>query len=127
MGSQPPSPGFRVVRVRRLHGDVRARLIPTFIATTVLVGFPLLARGHAEAATITVSYAAGHRDVTINGYGAPALGTFTLRDGDREMVALCVEADSSHTTVHDAYSLVSNRVTSPELDALLWLVGEGTG
>ena len=41
------------------------------------------------------------------------------------MVALCVEADSSHTTIHDAYALVPNRVTSPELDALLWMLGDG--
>src|SRR3954468_21136044 len=41
------------------------------------------------------------------------------------MVALCVEADSSHTTIHDAYSLVPNRVTSAELDALIWLLGDG--
>jgi hypothetical protein len=105
---------------------VRARLIPTLIGTTVLVSLALVSRAPAEAATITISYAAGHRDVTINGYGTPALGTFTLRDADEEMVALCVEADSSHTTIHDAYSLVPNRVSSPELDALLWMLGDGT-
>jgi hypothetical protein len=86
----------------------------------------LVSRAPAEAATITISYAAGHRDVTINGYGTPALGTFTLRDADEETVALCVEADSSHTTIRDAYSLVPNRVSSPELDALLWMLGDGT-
>lgn len=106
-------------------GDVRARLILMLIGTTLVVGFPLITPARADAATITVAYAAGHRDVTINGYGTPALGTFTLRDGDHEMVALCVEANSSHTTIHDAYTLVPNRVTSPELDALLWLVGDG--
>lgn len=86
-----------------------------------------MCRAPVEAATITVAYAAGHRDVTINGYGTPALGTFMLRDGGNDMVALCVEADSHHTTARDAYSLVPNRVSSPELDVLLWLLGSGTG
>jgi len=104
---------------------VRARVFPLLIATTIVVGLPLMSRAPAEAATITVSYAAGHPDVIINGYGTPALGTFTLRDGDVDMVALCVEADSSHTTARDAYSLVPNRVTSPELDSLLWILGDG--
>ena len=105
---------------------MRARSLPALVATTLFVVVPVLTDAKAEAATITVAYAAGHRDVDINGYGTPALGTFTLRDGNAEMVALCVEADSSHTTLHDAYTPVPNRVTSPELDALLWLLGDGS-
>ena len=105
---------------------MRARFIPILIGTSLFVA-PFLTHARAEAATITVAYAAGHRDVTINGYGTPALGTFTLRDGETEMAALCIEADSSHTTLHDAYSPVPNRVASPELDALLWLLGDGSG
>ena len=92
----------------------------------MLVALPLASRAPAEAATITASYAAGHRDVIINGYGTPALGTFTLRDGNEQMPALCVEADASHTTIRDAYALVPNRINSPELDVLLWLLGYGT-
>jgi hypothetical protein len=42
------------------------------------------------------------------------------------MVALCVEADASHTTIREAYALVPNRVTSPELDALLWMLGDAS-
>ena len=105
---------------------MHARFLPLLIGTTVLVALPLVPRAPAEAATLTVSYAAGHGDVTINGYGTPALGTFKLRDGNEEMVALCVEADASHTTIRDAYALVPNRVTSPELDALLWMLGDGS-
>ncbi|MEX2627795.1 MAG: hypothetical protein WD225_12985, partial [Ilumatobacteraceae bacterium] len=82
----------------------------------------------AEAATITASYAVGHRDVHINGYGAPGLGTFTLRADpgdphDGERLALCLEAHSSHTTRPGAYRRVTNRVDSPQLDYLLWKYG----
>jgi hypothetical protein len=80
-----------------------------------------------SAATITASYAAGHRNVTINDYGTPALGTFTLADGGQQMTALCVEADQHHTNAHEAYTPVPNRIESPELDALLWMLGDGGG
>ncbi|CAN5360837.1 hypothetical protein BH23ACT3_BH23ACT3_10370 [soil metagenome] len=82
----------------------------------------------AQAATITSAYAVGHRQVAINGYGTQGLGTFVLRRdaGDPfhgERLALCIEADASHSTAPGQYQLVENRVSSPQLDYLLWKYG----
>jgi hypothetical protein len=103
-------------------------LLPAVIMGLLITAAVVLA-GRASAATITASYAAGHREVSINDYGTQALGTFTMRfdPGDpaagTSRLALCVEADTPHSTVHNAYRLVSNRVVSSELDYLLWKYG----
>lgn len=76
----------------------------------------------ADAATITVSYEHGYRDAHINDYGTRGMGTFRLVDGNTHRIALCIEAADSHSTERDAYAPVANRLTSPELDVLVWLV-----
>jgi hypothetical protein len=100
--------------------------IVAVVAVTLTGIWPVPA---AEAATITASYQFGHRNVLINDYGTQALGTFVLRtdSGDpepgREHLALCIEAASGHSTATGAYRLVANRVSSPQLDYLLWKYG----
>jgi hypothetical protein len=73
-----------------------------------------------QAATITASYEHGRDGVVINGYGTRAMGSFRLLDGDRTLLAWCVEADVPHVTQHGAYRSISPSVSSAELDALLW-------
>ncbi|HWL42633.1 MAG TPA: hypothetical protein VNQ73_06800 [Ilumatobacter sp.] len=94
-------------------------------ATTIVAGAMSLGL-RADGATIVGEYAEGYRDVSINGYGTPGLGTFRLRDGDTTVVALCIEADVRHSTGPDAYVPVPNQSTSDELDVLLWWVGRHT-
>lgn len=113
-----------------------ARVLPPLaisglvVAVAAIGAAPMARSGPVvDAATITASYAHGHRNVTINDYGTQGLGTFELRadDGDPDpgttRLALCVEADVSHVTVPGAYRIVPNRLTSPELDYLLWAFG----
>jgi hypothetical protein len=95
----------------------RPIVAPVVIVTTILIA---LGWARADAATVTASYTAGYRNVTINGYGAAGMGTFTLRDGTDDRLALCVEANVGHSTTSNAYTATSNKVSSPELDALLW-------
>lgn len=76
----------------------------------------------ADAATITGSYVAGHRNVTINDYGTSGLGMFVLDTGDRNERAWCIEADVPHARSVDAYAEVDPVVRSAELDALVWLL-----
>ena len=102
----------------------RSRSSRAFATTAFVAGVALIAPP-ADAATIAAAYADGHRDVLVNDYGTPALGTFRLADGDTTFVALCLEAHVGHTTVTGAYRPVSNVVTSPELDYLLWRYGSG--
>ncbi len=45
-----------------------------------------------------------------------------LRDGESDLMALCVEADSPHTIETDAYRPEPNRIESAALDTLLFLV-----
>ena len=94
----------------------RPIVAPVVIVTTILIA---LGWARADAATVTASYTAGYRNVTINGYGAAGMGTFTLRDGTDDHLALCVEANVGHSTTSNAYTATSNKVSSPELDALL--------
>ncbi|HUF97411.1 MAG TPA: SpaA isopeptide-forming pilin-related protein [Ilumatobacter sp.] len=98
----------------------------TTIATIAAVGVAVLAAttmwSRAHSATITASYESGYLDVSINGYGTSGMGTFRLNDSGAGHVALCVEANEHHSTEADAYSPVDNRIASPELDALIWLL-----
>ncbi|PIE32221.1 MAG: hypothetical protein CSA55_03890 [Ilumatobacter coccineus] len=88
----------------------------------IMVGLPApLTRG----ATLTASYVEGGHGVRINGYLAGGLGTYRLTDGSVTMLALCIEADERNSTEDDAYQLVENRVISPELDTLLFLLDDG--
>lgn len=114
----------------RTPSNIWTSLASRIVVTTALVTVVCLAPTEpARAATITATTVAGYREVTINGYGARGLGTFTLRSdsGDpepgSERMALCIEADSRASTVPGAYRLVPNVVDSPELDYLLWKYG----
>jgi hypothetical protein len=119
-----------VPAVGRMHlpGGVTAaairfprRLPRTAIAVAVLAATALLTASQpAAAATVTASYEHGRSDVVINGYGTRAMGSFRLLDGDRALLAWCLEADVSHSTQTEAYRPVPPSVRSAELDALLW-------
>jgi hypothetical protein len=102
---------------------VTTRLLASLalIATSAFV----LADGSAvQSATLTVSYEAGHLDVSINDYRTDGMGTFRLVDGADDVPALCIEADQPHSSTDDAYREVSVGTPSNELDTLIWLVSQ---
>lgn len=103
-------------------------IVYAVLTAGAFVAFGVASTPPAEAATITAAYGVGHRDVRINDYGTSGLGTFLLRGdpGDPfegERLALCIEADVSHSTATNRYHLVPNRIDSPQLDYLLWKFG----
>ncbi len=105
-------------------GSSHRRLGFAAVIVSLAVGLAVFTTdwGRAQSATITASYESGYLDVSINGYGTTGLGTFRLEDAGAGHVALCVEADESHSTNADAYAPVDNRFQSAELDALVWLI-----
>jgi hypothetical protein len=84
------------------------------------VSFALGGERTVEAATVVASYEHGRDEVVINGYGTRAMGSFRLSDGDRALLAWCLEADVPHSNQSDAYRSVTASVRSAEVDALLW-------
>jgi hypothetical protein len=100
-----------------------AALVAALVMVSLAATVPT---AEVDAATITASYAAGHDDVVINGYGTPGLGAFTLHDGGVDLVAFCIQADAAHSRATDAYRPVDGAVGSAELDYLLWAYARGT-
>ena len=97
----------------------RSFVIAAGVAAAACSSFAVPA-DRAVAATITAAYEQGRPDVVINGYGTDAMGTFRLRDGSDTHLALCIEADVTHSGATDAYGPVGSSVESARLDALLW-------
>lgn len=94
---------------------LRFAALATIATCSLLVDDPSV-----HAATVTAAYEAGHRDVTINGYGTDGLGVFALDTGTGVERAWCTEAHVAHTRRTDAYAEVPSTMAAPELDALIW-------
>ena len=103
---------------------MNTRQLPTIAAAVLIAGAATLFADAtpARAATITSSYASGHLDAIVNGYGTDGLGMFELDTGAGSERAWCIEADVSHSRSAGAYSAVDPQLDSPVLDALVWIL-----